>query len=308
MKFNKLVMPDKNDITPEQEQQIKKFADEVKIYNDIPKTEEEIIKRIGDADAILTSWIDINKKIIDSCPNLKYIGVMATGYSWIDIKTAKDKGIVVTNVPAYATESVAEMVFCQLLSLLRKSREADKFIKDTGKFERDKFLGEELSGKTIGIIGLGRIGSRVAEIANAFGMNVIYHSRTKKNVPYEFFENLDEMVPKCDIISIHSSSSDEFLNAERLSKLPNGAIVINFGVAGCVNEEALIKELQSGRLKAGLDHFVDHKIKNEFRTSSNTILSPEIGYYTKQALEKLAQIAIDNAKSFLEDNTQNKVN
>ncbi len=116
------------------------------------------------------------------------------------------------------------------------------------------------------------------------------------------------MVPKCHIISIHSNSSDEFLNAERLSKLPNRAIVINFGVAGCVNEKALIKELQTGRLRAVLDHFVDHKIKNEFRTSSNTILSPEIGYYTKQALEKLAQIAIDNAKSFLEDNVQNKVN
>ena len=308
MKFNKLVMPDKNDMTLEQEKQIEELAKENKIYSDIPKTEEEIIKRIGDADAILTSWIDISKNVIDSCPNLKYIGVIATGYSWVDIKAAKEKWIAVTNVPGYATESVAEMVFCQLLSLIRKSREADKFIRDTGKFERDQFLGEELAGKTIGIIGLGRIGSRVAELANAFHMNVIYYSRKKKNVPYEFFEKLDDMIPKCDVISIHSSSSDEFLDATRLAKLHDGAIVINFGVAGCVNEDALIKELQSGRLKAALDHFVDHKIKKEFIESKNTILSPEIGYYTKQALEKLVQIAIDNAKSFLEGNVKNRVN
>jgi D-3-phosphoglycerate dehydrogenase len=308
MKFNKLVMPDKNDITSEQEKQIKELAKEVKICDDIPKSEEETIKRIGDADAILTSWIDISKKVINSCFNLKYIGVIATGYGWIDIKAAKEKWIAVTNVPGYATESVTEMVFCQLLSLIRKSREADKFIRDTGKFERDQFLGEELAGKTIGIIGFGKIGSRVAEIANAFGMNVIYNSRKKKNVPYEFFENLDKMIPRCDVITIHSSSSDEFLNAERLAKLHDGAIVINFGVTGCVNEEALIKELQSSRLYAILDHFVDHKIKKEFIESKNTILSPEIGYYTKQALEKLVQIAINNAKSFLEGNVKNRVN
>jgi D-3-phosphoglycerate dehydrogenase len=308
MKFNKIVIPDKNDITATQEEEIHSLAKEVKIYNDIPKTGDEIIKRIGDADAILTSWIDISKKIINSCPNLKYIGVIATGYSWIDIKAAKEKWIAVTNVPGYATESVAEIVFCQLLSLIRKSREADKFIRDTGKFERDQFLGEELAGKTIGIIGLGRIGSRVAEIANSFGMNVVYNSRKKKKVPFEFFENIDDMIPKCDIISIHSSSSDEFLNAKRLAKLHDGAVIINFGVAGCVNEEALAKELQSGRLKAVLDHFVDHKIKKEFIESKNTILSPEIGYYTKQALEKLVQIAIDNAKSFLKGNVKNRVN
>jgi lactate dehydrogenase-like 2-hydroxyacid dehydrogenase len=308
MKFNKLVMPDKNSMTIEQEQLIKSLAKEVKLYDDIPKTEEDIIKRIGNADAILTSWIDVTKNVIDSCPNLKYTGVIATGYSWIDIKAAKEKGIVVTNVPSYATESVAEMLFCQLLSLVRKSREADKFVRDTGKFERDQFLGEELHEKIIGIIGLGRIGSRVAEIATTFGMNVIYHSRTMKDVPYKFFDNLDDMIPMCDIVSIHSSSSDEFLNAKRLSKLPNGAIIVNFGVAGCVNEEALVKELQTGRLRAVLDHFVNHNIKNEFRTSANTILSPEIGYYTKESLEKLSQIAIDNAKSFLDGDAKNVVN
>lgn len=167
---------------------------------------------------------------------------------------------------------------------------------------------EELKGKTIGIIGLGRIGSRVAELASAFGMNVIYHSRKKKDVPYEFFANLDEMIPKCDVLSIHSNSSDEFLNAKRLANIHDEAIVINFGAAGCVNEDVLVKELQSGRLKAALDNFVGHKIRKEFIESKNTILSPEIGYYTKQAVERLAQTAIDNAKSFLEGNVKNRVN
>jgi lactate dehydrogenase-like 2-hydroxyacid dehydrogenase len=308
MKFKKLVMPDRNYINKEQEQEIRKLADTVILFDDIPKTEKEIVERIGDADVILTSWIDIGRGVFQSCPNLKYVGIMATGYSWIDTKAAKEKWIAVTNVPGYATESVAEMVFCQLLSLTRNSREADRFLRDTGRFERELFLGEELTGKTIGIIGLGKIGSRVAEIGKAFGMNVVYHSRKKKDVPYEFFSSLDDMIPKCDVISIHSSSSDEFLNAGRLAKLHDEAIVINFGVAGCVNEEALAKELRSGRLKAALDHFVDHKVRDEFKDSKNVILSPEIGYYTKQSIARLADVAIDNAKSFLEGNVKNRVN
>jgi lactate dehydrogenase-like 2-hydroxyacid dehydrogenase len=309
MKFKKIVILDKVDFFNDQKEQLKKLSDELIIYDDTSKTKEEIIKRVEDADCVITSWTDLDRDDISAWPNVKYIGVYATGYSWIDVKVAKEKQITVTNVPAYATESVAEMVFCQLLTLVRKSRQADNFIRETGKFERDKFQGEELNGKTFGIIGLGHIGLRVAEIANAFGMNVIYYSRTKKDVSYQFFENLDDMISKCDVISIHSSSGDEFLTTERLTKLPNNSIVINFGVAGSVNEDSLIKEIQSGRLRAIIDHFANHKIRKELREfNDNTVLSPEIGYYTKQSLVRLSQITIDNIKKFLEGNPQNVVN
>ena len=152
------------------------------------------------------------------------------------------------------------------------------------------------------------LGSVTSVSANIFGMNVVYTSRTKKKVPYKFYKNLDEMIPTCDVISIHASCGDEFLNAKRLAKLPTNSVVINFGVAGCVNEDALIKEINRSRLRAIIDHFVDHKIRKEFRSATNdTVLSPEIGYYTKQALINLAQITIDNAQSYLEGKPQNVI-
>src|ERR1019366_4027785 len=164
-----LVIPDKNDINPEQLQKIRKLAQKVKSYEDIPKTEKEIIGRIGNADAILTSWIEINEWIIRSCPNLKYIGVMATGYGWIDIKAATKKGIVVTNVPHYATESATELILGNLIALMRHTLKADEYFRN-GKGRRDELLGEELKGMVIGIIGLGEVGNRLAELSSAFGM------------------------------------------------------------------------------------------------------------------------------------------
>lgn len=306
MKIKKIVIPDKNEMLQEQEREIMKLVDNVKIYNDIPKTDEEIIKRIGDADAILTSWITINKKIIDSCKNLKYIGVIATGYSWIDTKAAKEKGVVVTNVPAYATESVAELVICQIISMLRNTKEAD-FRCRKGKFMQEGLLGEEIKGKTIGIVGLGKIGSRVAELANAFGMSVIYNSKTEKNENYQYC-NLNDLLKKSDIITLHTNSGDELIGEKELKLLKNGAIIVNFGVAGNINEDALIKELESGRLKAILDHYADHKIKAGFIESKNTLLTPEIGFYTKQALQILVNVSIDNLEGFLDGKIQNKVN
>lgn len=303
MKFKKLVVLDKIQMTQEQEKQIKALAEKVEVYNDTPN-ENEAIKRIANADAVLTSWTEITKKILESS-KLKYLGVWATGYSWIDVKTANEKGITVTNVPGYATESVAELVISQLISILRNTKQADERCR-RGKFEQEGLLGEELKGKTIGIIGFGRIGSRVAELAKAFGMKVIYYSRTKKENDSEFC-TLQELLKKSDIVTIHASSGGEILGERELKLLKNGSIVINFGVAGAVNENALIKELEKGRLKAVLDHFENHKLKEGLVNSQNALLTPEIGFYTKQALEKLTDICINNAKSFLEGKVQNKV-
>lgn len=311
MKFKKLVVLDKVDFFGDQEARLKSLADETVVYSDTPD-EEEAIKRIGDAEGIITSWTTITKKIIDSCPDLKYIGIYATGYSWIDVDHATERGITVTSVPGYATESVAEMVFGQLICLLRNSGKADRVCRQ-GKFERDGLEGEELKGKTLGIIGLGRIGTRVAEIGKAFGMNILYYSKERKidveNSLGIMYGELDDLIKNSDVITIHSSSNDEFLGEKELEKVKDSSIIINFGVAGAVNEDALIKELKSGRLKAIIDHFMDHKIKEGLiEAEDNSVLTPEIGYYTRQALYNLAQICIDNSRSYLEGRVQNKVN
>lgn len=312
MKFKKLVVLDKVTMQGRQESELRKLAEETKIFRDNPKNKKETIKRIGNSDAIITSWVDINKEVLDSCPNLKYMGVWATGYSWIDTKHARKRGITVTNVPDYATESVAELVFGQLISLLRKTKQADDEIRN-GKFEFEKFMGEELKGKTLGIIGLGRIGTRVSEIARAFGMDVIYFSRTR-NPEQESggikYETLEELVKKSDIITLHASSSQEILTSKLLDQTNPGLVIVNMGVGGSVNEDALIKNLKSGRLRAVLDVFEDHKIKKGIKEApkENIILSPHIAFYTRQAIFRLTQACIENARSYLDGKTKNKVN
>lgn len=310
MKFEMLVMPDKNDLKKEQEKLVKELAREVRLYKDIPKTEKEIIKRIGEADAILTSWIDINKKIIDSCPKLKYIGVMATGYGWIDVKVAAEKGITVTNVPHYSTESVAELIMGNLVALFRNSFKADSFVRN-GKGKKEQLLGEELKGKTIGIIGLGEIGGRLAELASAFGMNVLYYSRTKKDFPYKFC-SLEELLKESDIVSINCSLSKEtekVIGEKEFALMRKGSVLVNFVHGKTVDEKAMLKHLKSGKIRAVIDDIQDEKVKKELaKLRGDIILSPHIGYYTKNAIENLANIAIQNAKSFLEEKVENKVN
>lgn len=307
IKFKKIVILDEIKMNEKQKRKLELLTEKLVVYNDTPTNEFEAISRIGDADVVITSWTTISKKILNNCPKLKYIGVWATGYSWIDVKTASKRGIIVTNVPGYATESVAELVIGQLISLLRKTKTADSICRQ-GKFDRSSCLGEELAGKTIGIIGLGKIGSRVAEIAKAFNMNVVYYSKTKKpNVPYEYME-LDNLLRCADVVSLHASFGGEIITPQRIKLLKKGALVINFGIAGAVNEYALIEELKAGRLRAILDHYENHEIKQAFRDAGeNVLLTPEIGFYTKQALEKLTDICVYNLISFLNGKPTNIV-
>jgi lactate dehydrogenase-like 2-hydroxyacid dehydrogenase len=309
-KFQRLVVLDKVDFFDEQLEELKKLAENVTVYEDTAKTKMDVIKRVGSADAVITSWTDLDIETIRAWPNVKYMGIWATGYSWIDVKAAIKQGITVTNVPGYAAEAVAELLFGQLISLLRNTEEADKRARE-GKFDRAGLLGEELQGKTIGIIGLGRVGTRVAEIAKAFNMNVVYFSRTRKP-EYEGdtikYLELEQLLRVADIVTIHTPGGAQTIGKKEIALLKNGAIVANLGVGGVIDEAALIEELQKGRLRAVMDNYEHHEIKTGFRKAhGNTILTPEIGFYTKQAVKRLTQICINNAKSYLEDKTQNKL-
>jgi len=204
VEIKKLVILDKNNFNEEQKKELKGLAKEVIIYEDIPKDDEEVIKRIGNADALIVCWYSLSGKCIDSCPNLKYLGVVATGYGWLAAEYAAKKGIIVTNIPGYATNAVSSFEFKQL----------DKFnIKD----------------KTMGIIGLGRIGSKVAEIANLKGLKVIYWDRTPKKTELESV-NFDEIFKRANIIVLQVTYNNEtkgIIKNKNLANIKQGAIIIN---------------------------------------------------------------------------------
>jgi lactate dehydrogenase-like 2-hydroxyacid dehydrogenase len=309
--FNKLVVLDKVDFFDDQEDQLRKLAKEVKIYNNTPKDDAEIAQRVGNADAIITSWTELDKEDIkERLKNIKYIGVSASAYSWIDVKQAKKQGITVANVPGYAVESVAELFFGQLISMLRKTHKADSLSR-AGKFERTGLMGEELQNKTIGIIGLGRIGRRVAEIARAFNMNILYYNRRIKpefeGSPIKYCK-LNELLKKSDIVAVHISGAPPLIGEKELALLKNGAIISNLAAGGVISEQALAKELRNGRIRAIIDTYEMHKIKKDLQEAENvTLLTPEIGFYTKQAVKRLTRICINNAKSYLEGNPQNVI-
>lgn len=309
VKFNKLVMPDRNEINQEQRRRIGLLAEDVTVYGDVPKTEREIIRRIDGADAILTSWIDIDEKILSSCPNLKYIGVMATGYGWIDIKTAAQKGITVTNVPHYSTESVVELIVGNLIALMRHTLKADRdFRSNAGR--TDVLCGDELRGKTIGIVGLGEIGGRLAELSSAFGMKVIYNSRTKKKVPYEFC-GLEELLRESEVVSVNFTLNREtkgLIGDKEFGMMKDNAIFVNFVHGDVVDEKAMLKRVKSGKIRVVLDDVQDKEVKKELtKMDDKVVLTPHIGFFTREAVASLADISIGNARSFLEGNAKNKV-
>lgn len=305
-------MLDKHTFSEKQQNELKKLAEKFVIYNDNPKTNEEIIKRIKDADAVIVNWTNLNKEVFDKCKNLKYLGVVATGYGWLDVPYAVKKEIVVTNVPGYSTESVSELVFGQIISLIRKTRDADALVR-SGKFEQIGLQGKELQNKTIGIVGLGNIGKRVSEIAQAFKMNVIYWNRTR-NSDYEKrgikYSNLDDLFKRSDIVTIHIASTPEtkkMINEKHFTEMKEGAVFINMAAGDVIDENALIRFLEKGKIKAILDVFENHKPKEGFIKSKNTLLSPEIGFFTEESINRLNDIAIKNARIYLEGKTQNKI-
>lgn len=229
---------------------------DAKIYDRTAK--EDIIERIGDAEIVLTNKTPINAEIMDKT-KIKYIGVLATGYNVVDVEAAKERGIIVTNVPAYSTASVAQMVFAHVLEICNHVAHHDRTVKE-GKWEKcpDFCYWErhliELDGKVMGIIGYGRIGQAVAKVAQAFGMKVIaYSPRKRKELENENmrYVELDELFSQSDIISLHAplfESTRNIINKESISKMKKSVIIINTSRGPLVNEQDLADALNSGRI------------------------------------------------------------
>lgn len=286
---------------------------------------EVVVERIGDAEIIMTNKTVIDKEVISSCPNLKYIGVNATGYNVVDVKAASKAGIVVTNVPEYGTDAVAQFTFALILELCNKVGMHSRSVAD-GDWTRIKDFSYNLAplidvkGKTLGIIGYGSIGSRVAELALAFGMNVIVNSRTKKeliNCPYSdrtiSFSDRDTVFRNADIISLHCplfDTTENMINKESISLMKDGAMLINTARGGLVVEQDLADALNSGKLAgAALDVVSTEPMAkdNPLLNAQNVIITPHIAWASKEARTRLVGIAVDNLKAFLNGTPQNVV-
>lgn len=291
---------------------------EVTVYD--RTSPSETVQRAAEADIVLTNKVVIDREKIAQLPRLKYIGVLATGYNVVDIEAAHEHGIVVTNVPAYSTESVAQMVFAHLLTVTNRT-EHYAIQNRSGRWSASPdfcywdFPLMELAGKTIGIVGLGNIGRRVAEIALAFGMKVkAVTSKSQEQLPAGIEKaDLQTLLSSADVLSLHcplTANTRHLINADTLRLMKPTAILINTGRGPLIDDQAVANALQKGLLGA----FCADVLTTEPPSSNNPLLSqpnafitPHIAWASTEARTRLLQIAIANVRAFASGKPQNTV-
>ena len=298
---------------------LEKFG-EITVYDRTEK--EEILDRIGDAEIIFTNKTPINKETLQTLSNLKFIGVLATGYNVVDVEAASKLGIVVTNIPTYGTDAVSQFVFALLLEICHHVGYHADTVKqgiwtNSSDFCYWNYPLIELAGKTMGIIGFGRIGRRTAQIAEAFGMNVLAYDEYK-NASFEtehtHYAALDELLAVADVISLHCplfESTIGIINKSNIDKMKTGVIIINTSRGPLINEFDLAEALDSGKVAgAGVDVVSTEPIKsdNPLLQSKNVLITPHIAWAPKESRSRLMDIAVDNLKKFISGNPQNVVN
>lgn len=281
---------------------------------------EEVLERAADAEVVLTNKVVITAEMMAALPQLKYIGVMATGYNIVDIDAARERGIIVTNIPSYSTDSVAQMVFAHILNIAQHVQHHSEAVHQ-GRWTSSKdfcFWDTpliELRGKKLGIVGLGNTGYTTARIAIGFGMEVYaYTSKSSFQLPPEIKKmELDQLFSECDVISLHCLLTDktrELVNAARLKLMKPTAILINTGRGQLVNEQDLADALNNGQIyAAGLDVLSQEppKADNPLLTARNCYITPHIAWASAAARERLMGILLDNLKGYIEGKVINNV-
>ena len=278
------------------------------------------MERAAGAEALVTNKTLITSENMDALPDLKYIGVLATGYNVVDIDAAKARGIVVTNIPAYSTAAEAQMVFAHILNITQRvgyyadENKQGRWTKNADFCYWDTHL-VELQGKKMGIVGFGNIGQATARIAQAFGMEVcVYSSKPQFALPSGIKKmELDELFGECDVVSLHcplTPDTKEMVNAERLSKMKPNAILINTGRGPLINEQDLADALNEGKIAAaGLDVLsVEPSVEgNPLLGARNCFITPHIAWATLEARTRLMDIAVQNLKSYQKGQIINNV-
>ncbi len=263
--------------------------------------EQLIIDNSNDIVAIVSTYNSrgVSARLMEALPNLEIIAQYGVGFDNIDIKTAHERGVLVTNTPDVVTNDTADMALFLILALARRAVEADMYVR-VGRWQSSiDHMGTTLSGKAIGIVGLGNIGKAIARRAEAFNMSVIYHSRTVKDVEYKYYDDLKEMARDCDFLAIACAASGEtngLIDYEVLKALGNKGYLVNIARGSIVNEEDLLIALHNRAIAgAGLDVFAgEPNVPPEMIKMDNVVLSPHVGGGTLETRSKMGKIVIDN--------------
>ncbi len=298
------------------EKKIREMGHELIIYSDRDPSPEALKQRSAGMDAILIANTPYRADVIDACPQLKYIDVAFTGVDHIDIDHCKEKGIAVSNASGYSDICVAELAFGMMLNLSRYMLPCDDAVR-AGK-DKTGLVGTELFGKVLGVIGTGKIGTRVIEIAQAFGMNVIAFSRTMKPELQQrgvvYCDSLEDLMARSDIVTLHTPNNAQtkgLIHKGVIQKMKPSAVFINTARGPIVDSKALADALNEGKIAAaGIDVFemeppipAEHPLLN----AKNTLLAPHVAFATKEAMERRAEIVFENMYQWLNGNVINKI-
>lgn len=281
----------------------------------------DVVARIADAEIVLTNKVVIDEKVFEGCPSIRYVGVMATGYNVVDLNAARKRNIMVTNIPSYSTDSVAQHVFAFLLNVSNSVGEYNESVhqgdwKSSPDFSYMKSPLFELSGKTMGIIGFGAIGKKVACIAAAFGMNVIAYSRTKEKVdecPYVKYVSSDDLFKESDVISLHcplTESTENIICKDNILKMKKGVILINTARGLLIDEDDLIWGINEKIISKYCADVLDVEPMKKnclLNDDKNCILTPHIAWATENSRKRLMKILVENVKCFIGGNPCNVV-
>lgn len=282
---------------------------------------DEVAKRIGDAEIVLTNKSPINEEILNACPNIKLVCVLATGYNVVDCEATKKRGIPVCNVPDYGTAAVAQFTFALLLDLCHKVAHHAQTVREGRWCECPDFCywdtpQMELAGKTLGIIGFGRIGRAVGKIANAFGMKVIAYNRSQSEEGKAIgsYVNLEELLASSDIISLHCPLTAEntgLINASNIAKMKDGAILINTARGPLVDEAALAAALRSGKLRGAACDVISAEpmaVDNPLKDAPNCIVTPHMAWAPIESRMRIQDCTERSIRAFLDGKPINTVN
>ncbi len=280
-------------------------------YDTKASSVEELIKRSQGQELIMIANTPYPGEVIRANPQIKMIAVAFTGVDHVDLAACKEAGIVVTNCAGYSDQAVAEHTVALTLAHLRRIVDGDRAVRG-GKGSAG-LMGSEIAGKTVGIIGYGRIGSRTARLFAAFGARVLTWSRTEKSDSTVTFTSLEDLLRESDIVSLHLPSTPEthhLMGREALAQLKEGALLINCARGPIVDTEALAALLEEGRISASLDVFDSEPPLDQHHpllASANTVLTPHVAYLTEEAMVRRAVIEFENVRSFLRGSVQNQI-
>ena len=294
---------------------------ELTVYDRTPMEDDEIIERVGEAEVVFTNKTPLRASVFEACRNIKFVGVLATGYNVVDVASAKARGVLVTNIPTYGTAAVGQFAIGLLMEICHHIGHHDRAVHE-GRWEQNAdfcFWDHpliELDGKTIGIIGFGRIGQATGRIAKALGMRVLAHDAYPNDAGRSIadYVTLDELLNRSDVIALHCPllpDTEGLIHAESIAKMRDGVIILNNSRGPLIVEQDLADALNSGKVyAAGLDVVASEPIKedNPLLKAKNCIITPHISWAPKESRQRLMDIAVENLSMFISGSPRNIVN